>query len=94
MKRYIWILLVFALITDLAFAQMESLRYEQDFVLLPVKDREYINILVEADIVVKDVSPDDVYEFLDLHQPNKYGVGKYKLFTHIDVRPNKARWKG
>lgn len=54
MKRYIWILLAFALITDLVFAEAVSLKYEQDIILLPVKDWEYIYILVEADIVVRD----------------------------------------
>ena len=48
---------------------------------------------IAADIVVKNVSPDDVYNFLDLYQPNRYGVGKYKTFTHIDVRSSKARWQ-
>ena len=47
-----------------------------------------------ADIIVKDVDPGKVYEFLDLLQPNKYGIGSYKTFTHIDVREDKARWKG
>lgn len=49
---------------------------------------------IAADIVVKDVHPDQVYNFLDLFMPNSYGVGKYNTFTHIDVRKNKARWKG
>ncbi len=47
---------------------------------------------IAADIVVKNVSPDDVYLFLDSYMPNSYGLGKYKSFTHIDVRPIKARW--
>lgn len=49
---------------------------------------------IAADIVVKDVDPGKVYRFLDGYAPNKYGIGKYKTFTHIDVRPNKARWAG
>lgn len=49
---------------------------------------------IAADIVVKGVKPEEVYSFLDLYQPNKYGVGKYLTFTHIDVRQKKARWKG
>lgn len=49
---------------------------------------------IAADIVVKGVSPEDVYNFLDLYQPHKYGVGKYEEFTHIDIRGKKARWKG
>jgi len=49
---------------------------------------------IAADIVVKDIDPSEVYRFLDLYQPNKYGVGKYATFTHIDIRSKKARWKG
>ena len=47
---------------------------------------------IAADIVVKGVNPADVYDFLDRHEPMKYGVGKYDTFTHVDVRANKARW--
>lgn len=49
---------------------------------------------IAADIVVRGISPSGVYEFLDNYQPNKYGVGKYDNFTHIDIRERKARWKG
>ena len=49
---------------------------------------------IAADIVVKGVDPEDIYKFLDMFQPMKYGVGKYNSFTHIDVREAKARWKG
>jgi len=45
-----------------------------------------------ADIVVKDTSPSEVYEFLNGYAPNKYGLGDYDNFTHLDVRENKARW--
>ena len=45
-------------------------------------------------MVVSGVDPDEIYEFLDMFQPNKYGVGRYNSFTHIDVREEKARWKG
>ena len=45
-----------------------------------------------ADIVVKNVSPDDVYKFLDESYPMGMGVGRYDTFTHIDVRFGKARW--
>lgn len=48
---------------------------------------------IAADIRVKSISPEKVYTYLDDKYPNKYGIGKYKLFTHIDVRAgNKARW--
>ena len=45
-----------------------------------------------ADIVVEDVPTKDVYKFLDTVFPNTYGLGLSERFTHIDVRPNKARW--
>tara|TARA_R110002012_G_scaffold24590_1_gene82028 strand:+ start:4935 stop:5336 length:402 start_codon:yes stop_codon:yes gene_type:complete len=47
-----------------------------------------------ADIVVKDIDPIDVYKFLDMFQPNKYGVKLYNTFVHIDVRETKWRSKG
>lgn len=46
-----------------------------------------------ADIVVQGVSPDLVYETLCEWYPRKYGIGKYKTFTHIDTRTDgPARW--
>lgn len=48
---------------------------------------------IAADIRVKDIHPGDVYNFLDGHMPNSYGIGKYSSFTHIDVRSKKARWE-
>ena len=45
-----------------------------------------------ADISVEDVDPIDVYGYLDRLYPDKYGIGKYKTFVHIDTRANKARW--
>lgn len=47
---------------------------------------------IAADIVVKDTSPADVYSFLCEHAPNKYGIGNYNSFTHIDVRNDKKRF--
>ena len=47
---------------------------------------------IAADIVVIGTSTDEIYKFLDMFQHNKYGVGKYNSFTHIDVRDVKARW--
>ena len=44
-----------------------------------------------ADVVVKGVSPDEVYAWAHKNNPNG-GVGKYNTFTHIDVRSGKARW--
>lgn len=45
-----------------------------------------------ADISVKGVAPVKVYTYLTEKYPNKYGIGKYPTFTHIDTRPSKARW--
>ena len=47
---------------------------------------------VAADITVKGVAPAKVYAYLNGLYPGKYGLGKYPTFTHIDTRPNKARW--
>lgn len=45
-----------------------------------------------ADIKVKGVDPSVVHAYLTKKYPDRYGIGKYNTFTHIDVRPNKARW--
>ena len=45
-----------------------------------------------ADIKVDDVSPTLVYEYLIERYPEKYGIGLYLTFVHIDVRESKARW--
>ena len=45
-----------------------------------------------ADIVVKGVRPQRVYHYLENIFSNKYGLGNYETFTHVDVRSKKARW--
>lgn len=45
-----------------------------------------------ADITVKCINPSKVHEYLTKKYPDKYGIGKYKTFTHIDVRAYKSRW--
>jgi len=46
-----------------------------------------------ADVVVKGTSPDVVHAYLAGKYPNKYGIGQYKDFTHIDTRTTgPARW--
>lgn len=47
---------------------------------------------IAADIAVLRVPPTEVHEYLTKKYPSKYGIGKYSTFTHIDVRPTKARW--
>ncbi|EGL2187071.1 TPA: DUF882 domain-containing protein [Salmonella enterica subsp. enterica serovar Lehrte] len=45
-----------------------------------------------ADIVVKNRTSALVADYLEHKYPDKYGVGRYTTFTHIDVRTNKSRW--
>jgi uncharacterized protein YcbK (DUF882 family) len=47
-----------------------------------------------ADIQVKGIEPIKVYKYFTDTYFNKYGVGNYSTFTHIDVREEKARWGG
>jgi uncharacterized protein YcbK (DUF882 family) len=47
-----------------------------------------------ADIIVKGVSPEVVHKYLLEKYLDKYGIGCYTLFTHIDVREGAARWVG
>ena len=47
-----------------------------------------------ADIRVKGLAPSQVAFYLEQKYPNKYGIGRYANFTHIDVRDGKARWNG
>jgi len=37
-------------------------------------------------------SAKEVYEWLDGLYPNKYGIGLYNTFIHVDVRSCRARW--
>lgn len=43
-----------------------------------------------ADFVVRGVAPSQVFRDLDPLWPG--GLGRYNNFTHIDTRPNRARW--
>jgi hypothetical protein len=45
-----------------------------------------------ADVQLRNASPVEVHRYLTQSYPNKYGIGRYDSFTHIDVRPEKARW--
>ena len=47
-----------------------------------------------ADIVVHGKDPFLIYRKLDDWYPEKYGMGRYDNFTHIDTRNGRARWKG
>lgn len=45
-----------------------------------------------SDIKVYAVKPKSVADYLESKYPNKFGIGRYRTFTHIDVRADKARW--
>lgn len=45
-----------------------------------------------ADIVVKNVTPSQVYSMLDTWYPRSLGVGVYNSWVHVDVRDERARW--
>lgn len=47
---------------------------------------------IASDIIVSGIPAEDVHQYLITRYPDKYGIGNYALFTHIDVRPYKARW--
>jgi uncharacterized protein YcbK (DUF882 family) len=47
-----------------------------------------------ADIKVAGIAPKSVADYAEKLMPNKGGIGRYKTFTHIDVRAAKARWNG
>ena len=48
-----------------------------------------------ADIVVAQMTPNEVHTFLTHHMDKEIGgMGKYNDFTHVDVREGHARWTG
>lgn len=47
-----------------------------------------------ADIKVAGVSPAAVADYAEQLLGSHGGVGRYGTFTHIDVRADKARWRG
>jgi len=45
-----------------------------------------------VDISVEGIDPLEGYEYLNRLYPDRYGLGKYKTFTHLDTRTERARW--
>lgn len=45
-----------------------------------------------ADFIIKGVSPSETFLNLKGLFPNKFGIGNYRRWTHLDVRPALARW--
>ena len=55
-------------------------------------DNSYHKRCRAVDFIVEDIDPLDVYDYLDKLYPDRYGIGKYSKFTHLDTRTYKARW--
>jgi len=47
-----------------------------------------------ADIQVAGVSPEDVADYAETLLPGTGGIGRYRDFTHVDVRTEKTRFAG
>ena len=47
-----------------------------------------------ADIQIKGVDPKVIQGYLETAYHDKYGIGFYDDFTHIDTRTKRARWNG
>ena len=47
---------------------------------------------IASDLKVAGVNPTQVYDYLNKEYPNKYGIGLYRTWVHIDIRADKARW--
>lgn len=45
-----------------------------------------------ADIQVQGVAPSAVQGYVMMLWPDRYGIGSYSTFTHLDSRGTKARW--
>ena len=45
-----------------------------------------------ADVRVRHFTPEQVYDYLNTKYPNRFGIGLYETFVHVDVRALKARW--
>lgn len=45
-----------------------------------------------ADFTVNGISPNIVADAAEDIFKGKYGIGRYSVWTHIDMRPEQARW--
>jgi len=55
-------------------------------------DKSYHKKGMACDFQVRNIKTELVLEFIDQEFPEKYGVGTYNTFNHLDVRLNKTRW--
>ncbi|NKB39493.1 MAG: DUF882 domain-containing protein [Ilumatobacter sp.] len=56
------------------------------------KDSKHL-LGIAADCHIQGVTPDDIFDFMNMTFPRCYGVGLYNSWVHIDVRPERARWR-
>ena len=47
---------------------------------------------IAEDFHIEGVSTQEVYDYLDAKYPDRYGIGLYDSWVHLDVRKVKARW--
>jgi len=47
---------------------------------------------IASDIKITGITSKEIYNYLDSTYNNKYGIGLYNTFVHIDTRDKKARW--
>lgn len=45
-----------------------------------------------VDFYIIGIHPERVANWLERKYPNSHGIGRYNTFTHLDRRPEKARW--
>ena len=47
---------------------------------------------IAADIQLSGTTPAQVHDYLNKKYPDRYGLGLYSSWVHIDTRAGKARW--
>lgn len=65
--------------------------YERDGLGTPPKNSQHL-FGRAADIKVSGISPAEVQAYVIQLWPDKYGIGSYNSFTHVDSRGVKSRW--
>ena len=71
----------------------EAVQKEANINYTPNSSKSKHMLGIAADIVVGDTEPCEVYDLMEEVFHEKYGVGEYNSFTHIDVRKDRARWQ-
>lgn len=78
----------------------EKVQRQSDPTYLPYSSKSQHLVSKAADVKIymrvgddwQQLPPDEVATYLDRKHPNKYGVGYYNTWTHIDVRKSPGRW--